>query len=370
MNIDNRILNLSAFENLDREIYETIENQFRESIRKLSFVNEYEQKIELYKQKIICLESLNYYRKILVDLGLREREVMQLSKEIHQQAVFFMMKKIDDFLQERQERIINEINEKFVWYQGIKDVLSKGAVVVNKGKKFLNKTLEMANIRSSINFDDLDNRVLLEKLIDENMNSNDVVNNLNSILDQTFNFVLKEWNKRISLHINTLYQSDRNIIKRKIDSNIKLEMDSAGQIFITGITSAVVGTLGLAAGWHTLTYALANVFPPIAIFTAVAVVFSSISNKEKAKNKLKDQIEDIFKEYRKHILYLIDEEKFDALNGLSVYDYFGFINDAIAKQYLESIRRLYFKTDIEEINKIIIAYETHMALLDECLGSN
>lgn len=368
MNIDDRILNLESFKNLDRETFEAVENQFIESIGKIHNSNEYEKKIELYKQKIICLESLNYYRKILVDLGLREREIMRLSKEIHQEASLFMMQRIDDFLKERRDKIIEQINREFVWYQGLKDVASKGAVVLNKGKKILNKTFEMTNINKSIDVKDFDNRMLLERLLDENMSHKDVANNLNNILEQTFNFILDEWNRRINFHINALYERDKKIIDKIKENKIKFQIDSTGQIFITGITSAVVGTLGLAAGWHTLTYALVNVFPPIAIFTAIAVVFSGISNKEKAKEGLIKQVEEVFREYRRQILYLIDEERFEALNGYSIYDYFGFINDAIANYYLDSVKNLYFETDLEEINKIIIAYETHIGLIEEALG--
>lgn len=52
-----------------------------------------------------------------------------------------------------------------------------------------------------------------------------------------------------------------------------------------GIGSAVAGSIGLAMGWHTITHALLNVFPPVAIFALVASIAGGFATKKEAVKK-------------------------------------------------------------------------------------
>lgn len=56
-----------------------------------------------------------------------------------------------------------------------------------------------------------------------------------------------------------------------------------------GIGSAVVGTVGLAAGWHTITYAILNAFPPMAIFALAMTAVTGVVTKDKTvQNRIKE----------------------------------------------------------------------------------
>lgn len=367
MYIDDNIVNLSSFRSLDRELFETIENQFIDSIEKIKTVNEREILIELYKQKIICLNSINYYRKILIDIKEKDRELMEYSKEIFQASIDFLFKNIYYFLDNKKYSILKDIEKEFVWYQGVKDAFNKSAQVINVSKRIINTALDKVNIKSSINFEDIDSRALLEKLFEKHMSKESIVDFLDKSIQETFIFIINEWNKKISRQINSIYSKDNIIVDRLGNLKISFEMDSTGQIFLTGMSSAVIGTLGLAAGWHTLTYALLNVFPPIAIFTAVATIASGIYNKEKAKEKLIKQVEDMFNEYRKQIIYLIDEERFSKLNNMSIYDYFQFLSILISEEYKSKIKGLYINIECKSINDIIGAYEEHIMIIDNII---
>lgn len=363
MHIDSKITDLSAFKHLDKETFETVENQFRESMENIKEANEHQIIIELYKQQIICLNSMDYYRKILMNLQEKDRELLEYSKEIFKSSIDYMFDRIYFFLNSKKEKIIYEIEKEFVWYQGVKDAIFKSAKIINVSKKIINNTLDKVNINKSITLDDIDTRALIEKLLEKHMNNECIVNFLDKTIQETIAYIVDEWNKRISKQIEAIYKKEESIINGLEYKKIMFEIDSAGQIFITGISSAVIGTIGLAAGWHTLTYALLNVFPPIAIFTAVATIASGVYNKDKAKERLIKQVEDIFDEYRKQIIFLIDEEKFTQLNNMSIYDYLQFLCNGISNQCKENIKNMYINIDNNKVYEIISAYEEHMEFI-------
>ena len=98
-------------------------------------------------------------------------------------------------------------------------------------------------------------------------------------------FVLpyEKWMKN---ELKTFCESNLNQLKtfassygKNVDLNVALELGIEEQTIAIGLTSAVVGSIGLAAGWQTLTYAMLNFFHPIALFAVLGTVLFSIFTK-------------------------------------------------------------------------------------------
>ena len=64
---------------------------------------------------------------------------------------------------------------------------------------------------------------------------------------------------------------------------LSVELHPSTQVVAASIATALTGTLALAAGWHTLEYALAAVFPPAAIASLLlgGLVFFVTKDREK-----------------------------------------------------------------------------------------
>ena len=79
---------------------------------------------------------------------------------------------------------------------------------------------------------------------------------------------------------------------------LSMELHPSTQVVAASIATALTGTLALAAGWHTLEYALAAVFPPAAIASLLlgSLVFfvTKDREKEKEKQKVKEQLKMLY----------------------------------------------------------------------------
>ncbi|MFB5284089.1 hypothetical protein [Peribacillus sp. Hz7] len=70
-----------------------------------------------------------------------------------------------------------------------------------------------------------------------------------------------------------------------------------------------------------MTYAMLNVFPPVALFAAVATVLVGVAIKEKAIRKRKKDIDDAVNQYHHYFLIQLYSLKLPSLNykSTSVY---------------------------------------------------
>jgi len=134
----------------------------------------------------------------------------------------------------------------------------------------------------------------LESILREEI-VNSLAQDLKEIINQEKTRFEEEWKKKItetSPHIDEI--SWFSAQARIPGSNLGIELHPSTQVFAASIATALTGTLALAAGWHTLEYAMAAIFPPAAIASillgGLAFFITKDSEKEKAKEKLRKSI--------------------------------------------------------------------------------
>jgi hypothetical protein len=92
-----------------------------------------------------------------------------------------------------------------------------------------------------------------------------------------------------------------------------IELGTAEKTLAAGLGGAVVGTLALAAGWHTIGWALLNFFPGVAVVAVVASVVTAVFTQDSALSKRKEQIRKAVTEYHHRLLLFLDTQKIDEL---------------------------------------------------------
>lgn len=135
------------------------------------------------------------------------------------------------------------------------------------------------------------------------------------------------------------------------------------------MSGAVVGTIGLAAGWHTLTYSLLHVFPPLAIFSALAAVGMAVFTKEKAKENRRAQIIKAVNNYHQYFLLQIDTAHLQELNGKTLREALLEQSQIIVQETLRKWEEMISgNLKAEHYRWLIASTIEHIKLVENCLN--
>ena len=153
------------------------------------------------------------------------------------------------------------------------------------------------------------------------------------------------------------------------DLNVAFGLGHAEQTLGVGLAGAMAGSLGLAAGWHTITYAMLHVFPPAALFALVATAAVGWLTKKTAAESRKAAVAAAVRHYHRHFLTLVDAENLAELGGTT-------LRKAMLNQASETIRRVVaaWNTAISgnlttaHYQRLIAAASNHLAAIEECLA--
>jgi len=83
---------------------------------------------------------------------------------------------------------------------------------------------------------------------------------------------------------------------------VRPELDVGLQALGTGLGTSAAAVAGLAAGWHTLEYALAHVFPPAGVITAVITGALMLATQEKSKCDKKERVKKVIRQIHQEVL--------------------------------------------------------------------
>ncbi|WP_233879534.1 hypothetical protein [Virgibacillus halodenitrificans] len=208
---------------------------------------------------------------------------------------------------------------------------------------------------------------IVENLLEKHLNNPIITEQLNKIFLQAIKRYEKNW---ISLINTNVPNTKRLSAYSYINSNVKVnfEIGAAEQVFTVGLGSAVIGSIGLAIGWHTMTYAMLNVFPPIALAAAVGTVLVGFVTKDSAANKRKKDIEDAVNRYFNNYRNQMYFNKQSSLQDKSFAEYVENLGYKIIDETLEQWEKgLFGLLQIEHYNKLNRAFEKHLLYIQEAL---
>lgn len=279
---------------------------------------------------------------------------------------------LDDYFQSKVEILNRELEADSSWYRSLIDSTKKMGILVNELKKLmkggLEKTLGLKEILDTKEL--IDTKTITEKLLNEHLSDKLINKDITKIMKEANKRYKKSGEKEIKAQSPDLskLRAFTSGYGKNIGIKVGFELGKAEQFLAAGISTAIVGTIGLAAGWHTLTYAMIHVFPPIAIFAILGTVVVGILTKEKALENRKKQIQEAVKQYHRHFLLLIEVEKLKELNNKTLREAMieqskNIIQETV-KQWGQAISG---KLTIEHYRLLISAFTKHLILIDDCL---
>ena len=214
---------------------------------------------------------------------------------------------LSEYFSTKRAVICDEIEERFKWYSGLADTGKKGVgTILNLGAKGVRKGLEGAYkwtggkvAESTDEVKVLDDSTLLEEVFKKHLSPQTIQQDIGAIIEKSMKTLEDGWNREIK-HLTLDMANLRAFSQQKtleMEHHFAFELGYSEQALSVGIGGAAVATFGLAAGWHTITYALINVFPWAAAFAVLATVVAGVLAKQKSINKRKAQVRDAIESF-------------------------------------------------------------------------
>ena len=316
-------------------------------------------KIALLEEQRTIQAHSSQYLSITDELTHKKNNLLQFNPIVYNRCMDEIENDMRVFIEERKLLMHAEVEKDSTWHTGITDAVKKG------GGAVLNTAIKKINSAQNIN-----SRTIVEKVLEEHFSSLIISEKMSEILDTATGNYQNRWEKEINANVPNVKKilafSTSDTMKVRFGMNF--QPGAPEQILTMGIGSAVVGVTGLAVGWHTFAYAMINVFPPIAVFTALLTVATGVLTNENAIQKRKNDIDEILNRYYQLLLQHLYTEKLSELDGKSISEYIENSGYEIANKTLEKWESRYMgKLNTGHYRKLNESFTTHLLYVNESL---
>jgi len=255
-------------------------------------------------------------------MARREADLEKFARSSQNGFLNNLFDRVDEYFDEKENTILRKVDEKLTVKALAKDgfvkPFLKAAHSVGKHIPEVKWKRDGSGVVISVKKEEVENdevpewaATTLESIFREEI-VDSLAEDLKEIINQEKTRFEEEWEKKVaevSPHIGEVswFSGQAEIL----GSNSGLELHPSTQVFTASIATALTGTLALAAGWHTLEYAMAAVFPPAAIASILlgGLVFfiTKESEREKEKEKLRKRIKMLYQ----NVVFRLYKERLD-----------------------------------------------------------
>lgn len=332
-----------------------------------------EVRIALLQEQLQIQALASQYLAISDEIGEKLKNLWQFATGAPD--VFFdsFYDNLEIYFQHKRLVIYAELEREYNWYSTFTDVAKKGAGglanTVLKGANSMLKGVTGNRLTDSDTF--LDDKTVVERLITKHLDERIIEREIGQLFEKASDAFKNAWLQEISKQIpDTKRVSTFSMIKNaRSGINVVFELGIAEQTLLTGLGAAVVGSFGLAMGWHTLAYAFANVFPPIALVTAVATVVIGVMTKDNSLQVRKKQIDEVIKQYHRYFLTQLYTESRPELGNTSLRKYLEKTSSNIIGDVLRDWEKAIFgKLSTAHFRMLNSAFSKHLMFVQEALS--
>jgi hypothetical protein len=379
-----KILQLSAFDNILNEIKEadgemgnnihiSLKLAVKESHRLLSKAASREQlHLALIKEQIFIQAQSSQYLNISDEITQKKNSLLEFNPGVYREFMNEVEINIRKLMGDKKRKMHQALEQDGSWYSGLRDTAKKsGGLLVNgsiKGINAISKEIKGKQVIKNKNL--MDSQTIVESLLEKYMDNEQVSFEISQILNNATKNYEQKWMKQIEANVPDISRISALSLTASAKENLKVDfqMGSTEQVLTMGLGSAVIGAVGLAMGWHTMTYAMLNVFPPVALFAALATVVVGVLTKEKAIQKRKKDIESAVNEYHQYFLIQLYSLPLPSLNNKSTSFYIQEMGQKIVVETVKQWERNYFgNLRIEHFRKLNQAFVKHLMYVNEAM---
>ncbi|WP_079912058.1 hypothetical protein [Paenibacillus sp. 32352] len=378
-----KIINLEAFGKVHRDMRavspETADNIIDSFTKALAPVREALAKarnndqirVALIQEQLIVQAQASQYLSITDEFTERHKNLWKFNSQAPELFFQTAYDRLAAYFQQKKTVMHHKLELDSSWYSGIKDSAKKMGSLVNYAVKGANQLSEkLGGQKLTANEKVIDDKSIVETLMEQHLHPKQVSVDIGLILDHCNKVYEEAWKKEIAAQQPDLQRIIPHMLVHKARENVELQFQvgATEQIFLVSIGTTVASVLALAAGWHTLTWAILNVFPPMALFVAALTVVTGFLTKESALKQRKKQIDDSVNQYYHYFLTYLDVIKLKELGDKSLRQHIVNAGETIIHKTIEQWEAsLLGGLTIDHYRQLNAAFSRHILYLQEKL---
>ncbi|WP_028550818.1 hypothetical protein [Paenibacillus sp. UNC451MF] len=328
-------------------------------------------RIALIREQIIVQAQASQYLSITDEFTERHKNLWKFNSQAPELFFQTAYDQLAVYFQQKKTVMHLKLEEDSSWYSGIKDSAKKMGTLVNFAVKGANQLSEkLGGQKLTDNEKVIDDKSIVETLMEQQLNPKQVSNDIGRILDRCNKVYAEAWKKEITAQQPDLQRIIPHMLVHKARENVDLQFQvgATEQIFLVSIGTTVASVLALAAGWHTLTWAILNVFPPMALFVAALTVVTGFLTQESALKQRKKQIDDSVNQYYHYFLTYLDVVKLKELGNRSLRQHIVNAGETIIHKTIEQWETaLLGGLTINHYRQLNAAFSRHILYLQEVI---
>ena len=325
----------------------------------------------LYRQAAEIGDFTRPLRGVAHMLVTRENELRKHAFICTEQFFAELASALDVYFEGKRKLMEEDICDESAWHTGLLDAARKTGAIVNLAKRGLDSVRGLATYAPD-GVEVIDTRSVVELTIDAHLDKDSVSADIEKILQSVEKRFNESWKRVIDQNAPTTadVRAFSGLGAEQSATSVHFQVGAAEGTLLMGMSSAVAATLGLAAGWHTITWALLNVFPPAAAFALVATVAVAVFTQEKAEQQRIAAVRQVVQDYFRTFLTYINTEKLEKLDGMTTREAMLDRTDLIIQTTLERwTRSVIGELSTADYLRLAGALDSHRQLIDECLES-
>jgi len=332
-----------------------------------------EVRIALLQEQLQIQAQASQYLAISDEIGEKLKNLWQFATSAPDIFFDLFYDSLEILFRQTRSVIYAELERDYNWYTTFADVAKKGAGgLANTFLKGANSMVKGVTGNRLTDSDTiLDDKTVVETLISKHLDEEIIEREIGQLFEKASNAFKDAWLREISKQIpDTKRVSTFSMIKNASSGiSVLFELGIAEQTLLTGMGAAVVGSFGLAMGWHTLAYAFVNVFPPIALVTAVATVVIGVVTKENSLQVRKKQIDEVIKQYHRYFLTQLYTEPRPELGNIPLRKYLEKTSSNIISDVLKDWEKVIFgELSTVHFRMLNSAFSKHLMFIQEALS--
>ncbi len=363
----------------------------------------YEKIIALKDAKLRLMEYRLHYEMIEEQMA-RQREHF-LRTAMDTSSAFFdeVYNNLDAYFMELGDKVAEFLCNKSSWWTGLVDTWKKtGGVTINKtkttvhrmainatgprlvdnvsnfiGPRFKNTLQPLIDSTEKIhaklentdaNAVVVEDRILLEEALDKLCPNDAIEQKVAHIFEQAVVRYQATWKKRVAAYHQELSKMDGAVRAAVGAFSVSPEftLGLAEQTLAASLSATIFGTAVLAAGWHTLAFAMINVFWPLTVFVVILTSGVAWFTKDRASEQRIVESKKILNAYHAQLLLFIDTKPLEENGTKSIRQLVNEHSLAVAsEQDAVWTRVLYGRLESRHYTELAKAIRQQLALLDE-----
>jgi len=230
----------------------------------------------------------------------RRADLEKFGRQMSTKFVQGLVDSIGEYFECKERELIDTLRKRFNLKERAKDafIRSPGKLVLKGIKKAVRIADHNFPVLGKIQ-DVSEPATFLEQLINEKLGTLEA--DLSALIEKHLHTFREEWKRKIeggSPELSLVFSVAGNVSTPSVRPEVDVSVHAVG----TGLGVSAAAVAGLAAGWHTLEYALANVFPPAAVITAaIGGVVMLVTQERDLENKIM-RIKELVKQVHQEVL--------------------------------------------------------------------